>query len=204
MNCKIYIDRFICFLIENKSDARQLLEVCLKAQGLEYKDGELVEIEKPPLTDEQKPISQIQHAQAYVEKDLDLVGYANGVIPNVDEQNILMSSGTSTKENNKPKTIKFNEPGEIDSVWPKEIVDEFLEETRKNTPKVKEQLRKYFADNFSYLFKVNVDKMVEEYKEEESKVLLPLGFSKGNIEHLSIAYKNGLEDMLKLIKEGGE
>lgn len=144
MSSKIDIDRFICFLIENKSDARQLLEVCLKSQGLEYKDGEIVEIDNP-------------------------------------------------------QTIKFNESEDIDSVWPKEVVDELLEETQKNTPKVKDGLKKFFSNVFPTIYDIDIDKMVEEYKE---RIIISQSLKYDDLLVRAIAYKQGLKDMLKVIKEG--
>jgi len=135
-----------------------------------------------PLTDEQK---------AY---------YINGAISSDDEQGIDRSSCTSTKENNKPQTIKFNEPGKIDSVWPKEIVDELLEETRKKTPKVKEQLRKYFANVFPAIYDIDVDKMTRDY----ASGLLHSGYVGPSYFDRQIAYKRGIEDVLDLIRKGGE
>lgn len=127
------------------------------------------------------------------------IAYVNGAISSEDEQGIDKSSCTSTKENNNPQTIKFNESEDTDSVWPKEVVDELLEETQKYTPKIKEELRKYIANNFPYLYKVDVEKMTRDY----CSGLLHCGYVGPSYFDRQIAYKRGLEDMLKLIKEGG-
>lgn len=145
MASKIDIDRFICSLMSRTSlSLFYKMEESLEDQGLEYKDGEIVEIDNP-------------------------------------------------------QTIKFNESEDIDSVWPKEVVNELLEETQKNTPKVKEELKKYFSNVFPTIYDIDVDKMVEEYKE---RIIISQSLKYDDLLVRAIAYKQGLKDMLKVIKEG--
>ena len=309
---KIDTDKFICdflsteFSEEEKENIRYLynhkralisvsvivkaFKKALKKQGFQYNDGEIVEIDQPPLTEEQKAnfkvgdwivvdgvtqqVTQIRPEGFDTDrawngkstfKDVHLWTIQDAkdgdVLYNEDCKNIILFNGKvyvndepgaycgydirygeleifeldhSFCSNNihpatkyqrdmlnkkmeeagytwnqeelklekidKPQTIKFNEPEKFDSVWPKEVVDELLEETQKNTPKVKEGLKKFFSNVFPTIYDIDIEKMVEEYKEG---ILISQSLTYDDLLVRATAYKKGLEDMLKLIKEGG-
>lgn len=149
MNSKINIDKFICDFLNGMGDnyifeEESFIHYALKQQGLVYKNGEIVELDQKPLTEEQKPVTT---PGSY---DMKLV-----CLPD------------------KPQTIKFNKERLMEIAKPESIEEKY---------------------------NINIEKMVEEYKE---RILISRSLRYDDLLVRAIAYKQGLKDMLKLIKEGG-
>ena len=197
---EIDIDKFICSLRKELCETQyfeliRIIDTALEEQGCEYKDGEIIEIEEQkPLTEEQKAFIDECLKNGSMIRWSDLA-YADGGKPDT----IHFDKEPEKEEATKIELTKFEE--EIimaisDYECNKEDGFTEIQSGRKHASRILNAAIDMIVND------IDISKMAAEYGLKNFTIFYDKGYSSDVLAELTMTYKQGLEDLLNLIKKG--